>query len=131
MTMKTKKQAWFSGLLLSTLTCVPAMAATSPAPGITAVEVQIGGIGPGVDARAFRQVKLLIAEGVYADTVAYFDVYGYGKEGGFSACLEKGTFAADGSFDKLVRALKAVKPDPRTTAYSVMPVERCTYPTAP
>lgn len=124
------KQAMFCGLLLGCAALMPAMAAPAPV-GATAVEIQIGGIGPGVDARAFKQVKLLIAEGVYSDTVAYFDVYGYGKEGGFSACIEKGTFAAEGSFDKLVRALKAVKPDPRTTAYSVTPVERCTYPTAP
>lgn len=124
------KQAMLCGLLLACAALVPAAAAT-PITGASALEITIGGIGPGVDARAFKQVKLLIAEGVYSDTVAYFDVSGYGKEGGFSACIEKGTFAADGSFDKLARALKAIKPDPRTTAYSVTPVARCTYPTAP
>lgn len=126
------KRAMLCGLLLSCAALMPATAATTPAPtGATALEIHIGGIGPGVDARAFKQVKLLIAEGVFSSTVAYFDVYGYGKEGGFSACIEKGTFAAEGSFDKLVRALKAVKPDPRTTAYNLTPVERCSYPTAP
>lgn len=127
------KQTMLSALLLGCAALMPATAATTVAApvGTSAVEITIGGIGPGVDARAFKQVKLLIGEGVYSDTVAYFDVSGYGKEGGFSACIEKGTFAAAGSFDKLVRALKAIKPDPRTTAYNVTPVARCTYPTAP
>lgn len=103
----------------------PEAAAVSAVP--TAIEIQIGGIGPGVDAVAFRKVKLLIAEAVYSDTVAYFDVYGYGKEGGFSACVEKGRFTADGSFEKLLKSLKAIKPNPSTTAYGVNVVAHCTY----
>lgn len=99
----------------------------APVAAPTAIEIQIGGIGPGVDAAAFRKVKLLIAEAVYSDTVAYFDVYGYGKEGGFSACVEKGRFAATGSFEKLLKSLKAIKPNPSTTAYGVTVVAQCTY----
>lgn len=95
---------------------------------LTAAEVSIGGIGPGVDARAFNRVKLLISDALYRGTIDYFDVYGYGKEGGFSACIEKGRFAAAGSFETLIRGLKAIKPNPNTTAYSVTPVDACDYP---
>ena len=107
------------------------MAVAAPAAAPTAAEISIGGIGPGVDAKAFGKVKLLIADAVYRGTVDYFDVYGYGKEGGFSACVEKGRFAAAGSFEAFIKALKAIKPNPSTTAYSVdATVAACTYPTA-
>jgi hypothetical protein len=97
----------------------------------TAVEISIGGIGPGVDATAFKKVKLLISDAIYRGTVDYFDVYGYGKEGGFSACAEKGRFAEVGSFERFVKALRAIKPNPSTTAYNVSGVALCTFPTAP
>lgn len=117
------------GCLLAALIALssPAMAATPS----TAVEISIGGIGPGVDATAFKKVKWVIADALYRGTIDYFDVYGYGKEGGFSACVEQGTFAAAGSFDKFVKVLRAIKPNPTTTAYSVSDVVQCTYPTAP
>lgn len=116
------------GLALSCATLLPAQAATLPG---DAIEISIGGIGPGVDAKAFNKVKLLISEAVYSSTISYFDVYGYGKEGGFSACVEKGRFAADGSFERLLKSLKAIRPNPSTTAYSVNVAEHCTYRTAP
>ena len=100
-----------------------------PAPAPTAVEVSIGGIGPGVDATAFKRVKLLISDALYKGTIDYFDVYGYGKEGGFSSCMEKGRFAAEGSFENFLKALQAIKPNRNTTAYSVNAVTLCTYPT--
>jgi hypothetical protein len=100
-----------------------------PAPAPTAVEVSIGGIGPGVDATAFKKVKLLISDALLKGTIDYFDVYGYGKEGGFSSCMEKGRFAVEGSFDNFLKALRAIKPNRTTTAYSVNEVTLCTYPT--
>lgn len=100
---------------------------TNTAP--TAVEVTIGGIGPGVDATAFKKVKLLISDALFKGTIDYFDVYGYGKEGGFSSCMEKGRFAAEGSFENFLKALRAIKPNRATTAYSVNDVTLCTYPT--
>jgi len=100
-------------------------ASTAP----TAVEVSIGGIGPGVDATAFKKVKLLISDALFKGTIDYFDVYGYGKEGGFSSCMEKGRFAAEGSFENFLKALRAIKPNRATTAYSVNDVTLCTYPT--
>jgi hypothetical protein len=108
-----------------------ALAATSPAAAPTAIEIQIGGIGPAVDAAAYRKVKLLLADALYRDTVAYFDVYGYGKEGGFSACVEKGRLTAAGSFEQLLKSLKAIKPNASTTAYNVAVVEACTYRVVP
>jgi hypothetical protein len=107
-----------------------ALAAPASTAAPTAIEIQIGGIGPAVDAVAYRKVKLLLADALYRDTVAYFSVYGYGKEGGFSACVEKGRLTADGSFEQLLKSLKAIKPNASTTAYSVAVVAACTYPVA-
>ena len=107
----------------------PAQAALPTSVG--AIQVNIGGIGPGVDQTAFKKVKLLIGDAVYRGTLDYFDVSGYGKEGGFSACMEKGTFAAEGSFEALLKALKAVRVDTRTSFYSVDTAARCVYPVAP
>lgn len=116
-----------AALLLATgLSSAPALAATPPA----ALEISIGGIGPGVDPNAFRKVKLVLAEALYSGTIDYFDVYGYGKEGGFSACVKQGQFAAEGSFDRLVRTLQRIKPDRSTTFYNLERVAQCQYPTA-
>jgi hypothetical protein len=119
--------ALLTSALLSTAPA--AFAQRTPVP-VTAVEVSIGGIGPGVDATAFRKVRLLISDAMFKGTIDYFDVYGYGKEGGFSACMEKGRFAAAGSFELFLKALKAIRPNPATTAYSVDGVTLCSYPTA-
>lgn len=102
---------------------------TLAAPAPTALEISIGGIGPGVDAKAFTKVKLLVADALFRGTIDYFDVYGYGKEGGYSACVEKGRFAAAGSFEAFIKGLKSIKPNPSTTAYNINTVEACTYPT--
>ena len=114
--------------VIATALMGPAQAALPTSVG--AIQVSIGGIGPGVDQTAFKKVKLLIGDAVYRGTIDYFDVSGYGKEGGFSACMEKGTFAAEGSFEALLKALKAVRVDTRTSFYSVDTAERCTYPVA-
>jgi hypothetical protein len=117
--------AWLLALAMT----APAQAALPPE--VSAIQVSIGGIGPGVDQTAFKKVKLLIGDAVYRGTIDYFDVSGYGKEGGFSACMEKGTFAATGGFEALIKALKAVRVDTRTSFYSVDTAERCVYPVAP
>ncbi len=115
-------------LVAATLLTLGAHAAMA-APAPTAVEVSIGGIGPGVDAKAFTKVKLLVADALYRGTIDYFDVYGYGKEGGYSACMEKGRFAAAGSFEAFLKGLRSIKPNPSTTAYNINTVEACSYPT--
>jgi hypothetical protein len=124
--MKHALAAAMTAALLSLTVSAPAHAATP----VAALEIYIGGIGPGVDAAAFRKVKLHLAAAVLSSTVDYFHVDGYGKEGGFFACIEQGRVAADGSFDKLIRSLKAIKPNPETTAYNLTPVAHCTYPAA-
>jgi hypothetical protein len=118
-------------LSLAALTCAAApMAHAAGAP--TKVDISIGGIGPGVDARAFSRVKLLISAAVYDGTIDYFNVAGYGKEGGFSACVEKSPRATDGSFERFIKMLNAIKPNPSTSFYSVTPeAGNCLYPSNP
>ena len=116
------------GALLCLAATGTAVAAT-PLP-TAALEISIGGIGPAVDAKAYAKVRLLLAEALFSGTISYFDVYGYGKEGGFSACVEKGQFAAEGSFERLTRQLKAIRVDRSTSFYNVEPVAHCTYPVA-
>lgn len=120
----------FSALSAALLALTLGAPANAAAPA-AALEIYIGGIGPGVDATAFRKVKLALSTAVFNSTIDYFHVDGYGKEGGFSACIEQGRFAADGSFDKLVKSLKSIKPNPATTAYNLNPVAHCSYPIAP
>jgi hypothetical protein len=118
-----------SAALLSLPLAATAQTAATTAPA--ALEIYIGGIGPGVDAVAFRKVKLVLSQAVYSSTIDYFHVDGYGKEGGFSACVEQGRFAATGSFESLIKSLKAIHPNANTTAYNLTPVAHCTYPLAP
>jgi hypothetical protein len=127
--MKQQLFAVLCGALVSCVALTPASAA-SPRP-LAALEISIGGIGPGVDAKAYAKVRMLIAEALYTNTISYFDVYGYGKEGGYSACIEKAQFAAEGSFERLTRTLKAIRVNPNTSFYNVEPVAHCTYPVAP
>lgn len=126
--MKRQLLAAVCGALLWGAAAAPVHAASGKGP---ALEISIGGIGPGVDARAYATVRLLIAEAVFSNTVEYFNVSGYGKEGGFSACIEKGRFAAEGSFERLTRALKAIRVDRSTSFYNVDEAKQCVYPVAP
>ncbi|MBK8816430.1 MAG: hypothetical protein IPN42_13435 [Methylococcaceae bacterium] len=92
--------------------------------GNRAVEIDIGGIGPAVDAAAFETVRQVVGHAVATGTVDKFIVKGYGIEGGFSACAQ----AAPGAkpFGSFVKQLNSIKPNRNTTAYSVRPVAACT-----
>jgi hypothetical protein len=92
--------------------------------GNRAVEIDIGGIGPGVDAAAFDTVKQVVGHAVATGTVDKFIVRNYGIEGGFSACAQ----ASPGSktFGSFVKQLGSIKPNRNTTAYAVRPVAACT-----
>lgn len=127
--MKPRLSAALCATFIALGMAMPAHA-QKPSPS-AALEINIGGIGPGVDAKAYAKVKLLIAEAVFSNTVSYFNVAGYGKEGGFSACIEQGRLAPEGSFERLTRALKAIRVDRSTSFYGVEAVTRCTYPVAP
>jgi hypothetical protein len=124
-------------LCLAALTCAAAPLShaaelTTKGADATKVDISIGGIGPGVDARAFSRVKLLISAAVYDGTIDYFNVAGYGKEGGFSACVEKSPRATAASFARFIKMLNAIKPDPSTSFYSVTPeAGNCLYPSNP
>jgi hypothetical protein len=88
-----------------------------------AVEIDIGGIGPAVDAAAADTVKQVIGYGVANGTLDKFLVRGVGIEGGFSACAQASPFTKN--FGSFVKQLRTIKPDRNTTAYSVRAVPSC------
>ena len=89
----------------------------------TAVEISIGGIGSAVDAAAFETVQQVIGHAVANGIVEKFIVKGYGIEGGFSACAQAS--AKTKGFAAFVKQLRAITPNPDTTAYLVNPVASC------
>lgn len=90
-----------------------------------AVEISIFGIGPPVDPKAYKKLRLLIGNAIAGGVLDKFIVRGYGIEGGFSACVEAGRFAPENRFANFVKQLKSIRANPKTTAYSVAPVESC------
>jgi hypothetical protein len=88
-----------------------------------AVEISIGGIGPAVDAAAFETVQQVIGHAVARGIVDKFIVKGYGIEGGFSACAQASSRTK--GFAAFVKQLRAITPNPNTTAYSLQPVASC------
>ncbi|MDO9105600.1 MAG: hypothetical protein Q7U57_11645 [Methylovulum sp.] len=89
-----------------------------------AVEININGIGPAVDAAAFGAVRQVIGHAVADGIVDKFIVNSYGIEGGFSACAQASPQTKEFVF--FVRQLRSIVPSPKTTAYSVNPVVSCT-----
>ena len=100
------------------------LATTSAFAQKNAVEIYIGGIGPAVDAAAFETVKQVIGHAVGNGIVDKFIVYGYGIEGGFSACVQAS--GRTKGFGLFVKQLRAIKPNPETTGYSLNVVDFCT-----
>jgi hypothetical protein len=96
---------------------------TSALAEINAVEIFIGGKGPAVDAVAFETVKQVIGHAVGNGVVDKFIVSGYGIEGGFSACAQAS--GRTKGFGLFVKQLRAIKPNPETTGYSVSAVDAC------
>jgi hypothetical protein len=89
-----------------------------------AVQISIGGIGPGVDAAAFETVKQVIGNTVANGVIDKFNVLGYGIEGGFSACAEANSRSR--GFPAFVKQLRTISPNKNTTAYSLNVVATCT-----
>lgn len=87
-----------------------------------AVQIDIFGIGPAVDERAFRQVRTLIGREIIDNDVTQFIVSGFGAEGGFAACVELRT--ASEARDLAAR-LRRIRPNPETTSYNVRLVQSC------
>lgn len=115
---------WITGLLASS------MLFAKPAPIAEtrhAIEISIGGIGPGVDPVAYKKLRQLLGNAVAASVIDKFVIYGYGREGGFSACVEDRPSVQPPSkaFEKFVRQLNGIKPDPSTSFYSVNRLLTC------
>lgn len=109
---------WITGLLAASVLYA------KPAPLVEtrhAIEISIGGIGPGVDAAAYKKLRQLIGNAIAASVIDKFVIYGYGREGGFSACVEDRPRIQPPSkaFEKFVKQLNNLKPDPNTSFYSV------------
>ena len=104
-------------ILLFTLTAATANAANR------AVEININGIGPGVDAAAFATVKQVIGSAIANGTVDRFELYGYAKEGGYSACAQASPFTLN--IANLIQQLRSIRPNPSTTSYYVTPTTTC------
>lgn len=91
-----------------------------------AVEITIGSIGTGVDAAAYRKLRAVIGNAVSNNVIDKFVIYGYGKEGGFSACVEDrpGSAAPGSAFENLVKKLNAITPK-TGTIYSINRIQTC------
>lgn len=101
------------------------MSATGTAETGRALEIAIFGIGPPVDAAPSQNVRKAIGRAVAAGAVDRFIRLGYGIEGSVSGCVEAGRFTPDERFAAFVQRLRAIRPDPSTTSYSVEVVDGC------
>lgn len=115
---------WVTGLLVSSVLCA------KPAPVVEtrhAIEISIGGIGPGVDVVAYKKLRQLIGNAIANSVIDKFVIYGYGREGGFSACVEDRPSDQPPSkaFEKFVKQLNGIKPDPSTSFYSINRLFSC------
>ena len=123
-----KKSAYLlpciTGLLVSS------MLHAKPVPVVEtrhAIDISIGGIGPGVDAIAYKKLRHLIGNAIANSVIDKFLIYGYGREGGFSACVEDRPSSQPPSeaFEKFVKQLNGIKPDPSSSFYSVNRLLTC------
>ena len=116
-------------LLISAAFAQSATAATviKPIENRHVIEININGIGSGVDKVAYKKLRKAIGDAVTNEVIDKFVIYGYAKEGGFSACIEDrpSTAAPSKSFETLVKQLTAIKPNRKTTAYSLNRVKTC------
>jgi len=125
---------FLSALLITTSACAegPMFAATpvtTTSPTTTtsrAVEVSITGIGPAVDDAAYQTVRQVIGHALANGVIDKFVVYGYGVEGGFSACAEAAPSGQVENLNAVINQLNTIRPNPQTTAYSVNPAASCT-----
>ena len=90
-----------------------------------AIYINIYGIGPAVDAKAFKQVRRVIGTEITKGNLEKFVVHGYGFEGGFGACVQLSRFAPEEAIESILARLNAIQPNPKTTAYSVQAAPEC------
>lgn len=98
-----------------------------------AVEISIGGTGYAMDKNSYKKVRKAIGDAVTNDVIDKFVIYGYGKEGGFSGCVEARNLgdAPSRAFEKFVKQLSTIKPPKKTTFYSINRIETCAPLTPP
>ncbi|MEQ1558943.1 MAG: hypothetical protein ABL933_08420 [Methyloglobulus sp.] len=91
-----------------------------------AVEISIGGIGPGVDQAALQTVRQAIGFGVGQGIVDKFIVNEFARpiEGGFTGCVQASPYTKQ--FGAFVKQLKAIKANPLTSFYNVRWIATCT-----
>lgn len=116
-----KKTAVYLSCLLLMLVSTVSIATTK----LVAVEISIGGIGPGVDETALQTIRQVIGFGVGQGVVNKFIVNDYARpiEGGFTGCVQASPYTDQ--FGAFVKQLKAIKANPMTTAYSVRKIGVC------
>lgn len=93
-----------------------------------AVEVSIGNIQTGADRETYRKLRRLIGNAVENNVIDKFVIYGYGSEGGFSACVEDKPALEpqppSQAFENTVKKLLAIQPQPGVI-YSVNRIKTC------
>lgn len=92
-----------------------------------AIEVSINGNGYAIDKNSYNKVRKTIGDAVTNDVIDKFVIYGYAKEGGFSACVEDrpSSNPPSAAFEKFVKQLNAIKPPRKTTGYGINRVQTC------
>lgn len=90
-----------------------------------ALEINIFGIGPAVDAKAVKAVRAVIGRAVTEGVIDTYITYGYGIEGGSSSCIQLSRFQDSQKLRQLRNELLRIKPNPKTTSYSVKAVAAC------
>lgn len=92
-----------------------------------AIEISVGGTGYAMDSNSYKKVRKAIGDAVTNDVIDKFVIYGYGKEGGFSGCVEARHLgdAPSNAFEKFVKQLNTIKPPKKTTFYSINRIETC------
>lgn len=125
--MNTMKKTIKIFLTIVLATQVAFASTTKPVETRHAVEISINGNGYAIDKNSYKKVRKAIGDAVTNDVIDKFVIYGYAKEGGFSACVEDRPSVNSPSvaFEKFVKQLNAIKPPPKTTGYSVNRVQTC------
>lgn len=115
-----KTAVYLSCLLLMLVSTV-----STATPKRVAVEISIGGIGPGVDEAALQTVRQVIGSGIGQGVVNKFIVNDYARpiEGGFTGCVQASPYTDQ--FIPFVKQLKAIKANPMTSFYNVRWIPAC------
>ena len=90
-----------------------------------AIYIGIYGIGPAVDAKAFKQVRRVIGTEITKGTLEKFVVYGMGSKAGSEPVFSSRASPQRGLSRAVLARLNAIQPNPKTTAYSVQAAPEC------